>query len=82
MTIPVIYEDGVFKPQVPVFLPSGTPATTNVVSINDESSDEEILARMKARYPRITGCMSDEDAAELRAIIAEAYGQVNPDDWR
>ena len=82
MEIAAIYENGVFRPETPVELPPGTPVVVNVVSISEELSDDEIVARMKARFPEITGCMSDEQAQELRAIIEDAYGQVNPDDWR
>jgi predicted DNA-binding antitoxin AbrB/MazE fold protein len=77
ITIPAVFENGVFKPNAPVDLPSGA----KVDLIVSESQDDPV-AIMKARYPQSFGCMPAEDADEMLHIIDEEFGRVNPDEWR
>lgn len=76
-TIAAIYENGVFKPDRPVDLPSGS----KVDLILPEGQDDPV-AIMKARYPQSFGCMLPEDADEMLRIIDQEFGKVNPDEWR
>ena len=77
MTIPAVFENGVFKPNEPVDLPSGS----KVHLIVPEPQDDPV-AIMKARYPNSFGGLSDEDAEEMRKVIEEQCERVDPDDWK
>jgi hypothetical protein len=44
-------------------------------------STEELKAR-KARLDTMAGCISDEEAQEILAVISQEFEQVNPDEWR
>lgn len=81
MTISVTYRNGAFVPVSPISLPEGTQAEVVVVAEPHPPSDEEIVARMKAKYPGLIGSLSKEAAEELEKIIDEEFGRVNPDDW-
>lgn len=70
----MIYENGVFRPEVPVDLPPGTRGDLEIRRPTAELSDEEVIARVKKKYPRTTGCMSPEQAGEMLAAIEEHRG--------
>jgi predicted DNA-binding antitoxin AbrB/MazE fold protein len=76
-TIPVIYENGVFRPKTPVDLPSGAQ-----VELIMPDSEDDAVAILKRRHPNSFGIMPAEDADELQRIINEEFGRVNPDEWR
>ena len=80
--IPAIFDNGVFRPETPVSLPPGTRVQVSVCAPATESSDDEVIARVKRRFPRTTGAMAPDQAAELQRIVDDGCGQVNPDGWR
>lgn len=66
-TIKAMYVDGVFKPEGPVSLPSGSWVEVVVPEGDDP------VAILKARYPDSFGGVSDEEAAEMTRDIDEAF---------
>jgi predicted DNA-binding antitoxin AbrB/MazE fold protein len=71
-TLQAIYENGVLKPVEPIV---GLPDHAEVTITVDTSTPSRPLDDWR-------GGLSDEDAAEMRKIIDEEFGQVNPDDWK
>ena len=77
ITIPAVYENGVFGPNAPVNLPSGA----KVELIMAEPQDDPV-AILKARFPNSFGGLSDEDAEEMRKAIEEECERIDPDAWK
>lgn len=75
-TIEATYENGVFRPTESVSMPAGTKVRVLV------ESDEELIARMKARYPNSFGIITPEEGDEMMRIIDEEFGKVDPNEWR
>ncbi len=63
-TIAAVYRNGVFEPTEPVTLAEGTR-----VAVAATESLEAKRAWFEANYPGVFGCMSDEDAGELRRLV-------------
>lgn len=76
MTIPAVYENGVFRPKAPVELSPGTDVQLIV------QEDIDPVAIMKARFPESFGILDPEAADEMQKIVDEEFGKVNPDEWR
>lgn len=72
MTVKATYKNGVFMPNEPVNLPEGTVA--NIEFERPESSTKP--------WMELAGSISRQDADEMRTAVDEAFGKVNPDDWR
>jgi len=77
LTIPAVFENGVFKPNAPVALPSGA----KVDLIVPEPQDDPVTI-LKARFPNSFGGLSDEDAEEMRKAIEEECERIDPDAWK
>jgi len=77
ITIPAVYENGVFKPNAPVDLPSGAKVDLIVSEPQDDA-----VAILKARFPNSFGGLSDEDAEEMRKAIEEECERIDPDAWK
>jgi predicted DNA-binding antitoxin AbrB/MazE fold protein len=77
ITIPAVFENGVFRPNAPVNLPSGA----KVDLIMPEPQDDPV-AILKARFPNSFGGLSDEDAEEMRKAIEEECERIDPDVWK
>ena len=75
--IPAVFENGVFKPNAPVDLPSGS----KVELIISESQDDPV-AIMRARYPNSFGGLPREDGEAMMKIIDEEFGRIDPDVWK
>lgn len=73
--IPLVYEDGVFRPEVPVNLPNGSQYQLVV-----DDSPEARLTQLQARFPKAFGGFPKKDADEILAIIEGEFGVVEPDD--
>lgn len=65
------YRDGVFQPLEPVDLPDGT---TVRIEIAPETAGKA--------WMQYAGCISSEDAAEMRTAIEKEYEQIDPNAWR
>ena len=71
-TIEAIYENGVLRPVKPLEgVPEHSQVTLTLVETHPAPD-----------WMKCVGIMPDEDAAEIRKIIDEEFGKVNPDDWR
>ena len=77
LTITAVFENGVFRPNAPVDLPSGA----KVDLIMPEPLDDPV-AIMKARFPNSFGGLSNEDAEEMRKGIEEECERIDPDAWK
>ena len=77
LTIPAVFENGVFRPNTPVALPSGA----KVDLIMPEPQDDPV-AILKARFPNSFGGLSDKDAEEMRKAIEEECERIDPDAWK
>jgi predicted DNA-binding antitoxin AbrB/MazE fold protein len=77
ITIPAVFEHGVFKPNAPVDLPSGAKVDLIVAGPQDDP-----VAIMKARFPNSFGGLSDEDAEAMRKAIEEECERIDPNDWK
>lgn len=77
LTIPAVFENGIFRPNTPVDLPSGT----QVNLIMAEPQDDPV-AILKARFPNSFGGLSREDGEEMMKAIEEACERVDLDEWR
>ena len=75
-TILAIYENGVFRPQEPIDLPSGSRV---VISLPDDRDPVEV---MRERFPLSFGALSDEDAEKMKRAIEEECERIDPDAWR
>jgi predicted DNA-binding antitoxin AbrB/MazE fold protein len=76
MTVIATYRNGAFVPESPVTLPEG--ARVEVVFSDQVHATAEEL---RARFPEAAGVMPKEDADEMRRIIDEEFGRIDPDDW-
>jgi predicted DNA-binding antitoxin AbrB/MazE fold protein len=75
MTKPIraIYEHGVFRPLEPVELPEGA-----VVTIPARPS--RLTAWDKVAH--LAGSIPHDDIVRMNEAMEEAFGKVNPDEWR
>lgn len=73
-TIPAIYENGIFRPQGAVALPSG--ALVDVI-LPDVPADP--VAHLRARFPNSFGGLPEKDASEMMAAIEEEFGRIESD---
>jgi predicted DNA-binding antitoxin AbrB/MazE fold protein len=71
-TIEAIYENGVLRPVEPLDWLGEQRRVT--VTVHAQPAERPLDGWV--------GGMSDEDADEMRAIIAGEFGRVNPDDWK
>lgn len=76
-SIPAIFEDGVFKPQVSVELSSGA----RVELIVSEPSDDPVTT-LRARFPKSFGGMSRAEGQAMMKDIDEEFERIDPDAWR
>jgi hypothetical protein len=73
-TLPALYVDGTLKLDHPLdWLENNCKVRVTVVAENDAKQHP-----LEASF----GVLSNEDADELRRIIAEEFEQVEPDDWQ
>jgi len=77
ITIPAVYENGVFRPNAPVNLPSGA----KVDLIMPEPQDDPVTI-LKARFPNSFGGLSREEGEEMMRAIDEEFGRIDPDAWK
>lgn len=73
--IPLVYENGVFRPEGPVDLPEGAH-----VDLLVDDSPEAVLREVRARFPKAFGEFPKENAEEIAAIIEEEFGMASIDD--
>lgn len=81
-TITATYENGVFKPDAPLAIPSGSRVEIVIPDDAASLSEEQIIEAMRRRYPGVVGCLSPGQADDLQRVIEEEFEQVNPDEWR
>lgn len=76
-TIPAIFENGVFRPELPVHLPAGLHV--EVIVPEKPHATREALRK---RFPNSYGVLSAREAHEIQHAIDEEFGRVDPNDWR
>lgn len=77
LTISAVFENGIFRPDSPVDLPSGARVDLTVAEPQDDP-----VAIMEARFPNSFGGLSDEDAEEMRKAIEEDCERIDLDAWK
>ena len=77
ITIPAVFENGVFRPDAPVDLPSGAKVDLMVAEPQDDA-----VAILKARFPNSFGGLPREDGEEMMRAIDEEFGRIDPDAWK
>lgn len=75
--IPAIYQDGVFKPDTPVDLPSGSKVDLMVSGPQDDP-----VAILKARFPDSFGGFPREQGEEIIKAIDGEFERIDPDAWK
>lgn len=77
LTIPAVFENGVFRPNTPVDLPSGAR-----VDLMMAESQDDPVAILKARFPDSFGGFPREDGEEMMRAIDEEFERIDPDAWK
>jgi predicted DNA-binding antitoxin AbrB/MazE fold protein len=71
-TISAIYENGVFRPEEPLELTTGSRVDVVIRQPNQEPW-EKLRLRLKAKFPNSFGTVSREDGEEMMRVINERF---------
>lgn len=78
-SVAAVYENGVFRPKMPVDLPEGTEVALLLPEQKAEKSPAQI---MKERYPKSFGSFPTEDAEDMAGHIREEFEKVEDEFWK
>lgn len=75
-TVAAVFENGVFRPVIPVVLPQGVR-----VEVCIPDSDRATPDGLRARFPLSCGVLPPEEADEIMRVIDGEFGRVDADAW-